>query len=350
MKTVKAFALLMMSVMLLCGCNNTNNNVVKIGVIGPVTGTGSTTSEYWINGLNYSLEHINKNSTGEKYKLIIEDCQSDPTLTVSCYKRLEMQNVKYVIAVGGQFAMAVAPLTKGKDVLYFTTADYYEGILDQTDRGFRVCPKATTYADSAVNYMNRTYGYTNFATFALNTAACLDATTAFSRGVDRVGGKMVFQETYDIGEYEFKNIVRKVADKKAQGIFMTGFGISPVAFVNQIADNNSFDSIVIFGDQNVATKNFVENNKNTKATIHYADVRFPEEMETDYMTRYNGHSNAIVTNSYIIPFLIKEAREKAEDKTVNGQLNYLRNKTISTVIGDVVIDKRGSCDIPMTIY
>ncbi len=344
------FFFMIAAVMLLFGCKDAKNNIVKIGVIGPLTGTGATTSEYWVNGFNLAVEQLNANQTGVTYELIIEDCQSDPAQTVACYKRLEMQGVRYVVAVGGQFAMAVAPLTKDKDVLFFTTADYNEAILDQTNHGFRVFPSSAAFADSAVNYMSRTYGYTNFATFALNTAACLDATTSFAKGVERVGGKMVFQETYDIGAYEFKSVVSRVTDKKAQGIFMTGFGISPVAFVNQIATNKAFDNVALFGDLNIATRSFIENNKNTKATILYSDVRFPEEMENDYMERFNGHSNAIATSSYIIPFLIQDAQTNATEKTIDGMLKYLRGNTINTAIGAIKINDRGSCDIPLQVY
>ena len=261
-----------------------------------------------------------------------------------------MQGIKYIVAVGGQFALAAAPVSKGKDVIYFTSADFNEAILDVTDRGLRVYPNSKTFADTAVNFLTRTYGYNNYGTFALNTVACLEATKAFSAGVISKGGNMVFQETYDIGAYDFKNIVSKVSNKKAQAIFMTGFGISPTAFINQLATNRKFDSIVIFGDLNLATKAFLENNDNKKARIHYADVRFFDEQEKEYMEKYGNHSNGIATSAYIIPFLIREARSKVAHDNIEEQLKYLRGNTITTKLGDVHIDDRGSCAIPMQVY
>lgn len=346
----KNIFILLAIVLVIAGCKNTDNKVVKIGVVGPLTGAGATTSAYWTNGLKYAVDQLNAIEGDEQYKLLIEDCQSDPTQAVACYKRLELQGVKYVLAVGGQFAMAVAPLTKGKDVLFFTTADYNPAILDQTDRGFRVFPSSTTFADTAVNYMKRTYDYHNYATFALNTVACLEATKSFAQGVNRVGGELVFQETYDMGASDFNSVVAKYADKGAEGIFMTGFGISPLAFANQLAANSSYDSVALFGDLNLATKSFVDGIRNNKIKVLYADCRFPNEMETEYVNKYGSHSNAIVTSSYIIPFMVKEARAKTKASDINAQLNYMRGHTINTQLGDIKIDAKGDCEMGVQVY
>lgn len=338
------------AMLLFVGCNRHEKGIVTIGVVGPLTGAGATTSQYWVNGLNFAIDHLNAIEGGEQYKLMIEDCQSDPTQAVACYKRLELQGVKYVFAVGGQFAMAVAPLTKGKDMLFFTTADYNEAVLDQTDCGFRVFPSSETFGGTAANYLYNNYGFTKYASFALNTVACLEASKAFANGVERNGGQMVFQETYDMGDHDFNSLITKDADKEAEAVFMTGFGISPLAFANQLAANSRFDSIFLFGDLNLATKSFVEGIRNDKARVLYADVRFPEETENEYMDKYQGHSNAIVTSSYIIPFLIDEARANASQSSIKAQLDYMRSRTFNTEIGDVDIDEKGNCKISVTVY
>ena len=346
----KTIIILFSALCLLAGCKHNDKNVVKIGVVGPLTGAGATTSAYWTNGLNYAIEHLNAIEGGEKYELLVEDCQSDPAQAVACYKRLELLGVKYVLAVGGQFSMAVAPLTNGKDVLYFTTADYNEAILDQTDHGFRIFPSSVIFADTAVNYLCSNYGVEKYATFALNTVACLEATKAFAKGVERVEGELVFQETYDMGAADFNSVVAKVADKGAEGIFMTGFGISPLAFANQIAANSSFDSIILFGDLNLATKSFVEGIRNSKATICYADCRFPDSLETAYMDKYGSHSNAIVTSSYIIPFMIQNARANADKKSIEEQLKYMRGRTLETKVGNVTLDEKGNCEMGVQVF
>ena len=351
MKNLKSKVLVMFAaMMLLVGCDRNDKEVVKIGVVGPLTGAGATTSEYWVNGLNYAIDHLNAIEGGEQYKLLIEDCQSDPAQAVACFKRLELQDAKYVLAVGGQFAMAVAPLTNGKDMLFFTTADYNEAILDQTDCGFRVFPSSETFGDTAADFLHRNYHYNRYASFALNTVACLEATKAFVNGVERNGGQMAFQETYDMGERDFNSLIAKDADKGAEAVFMTGFGISPLAFTNQIAANSKFDSIVLFGDLNLATKSFIDGIRNEKAKVYYADVKFAEETETEYVNKFQSHSNAIVTSSYIIPFLIDEARTNTNPKDIKAQREYMRNRVFGTKIGDVAIDAKGNCKMSFNVY
>ena len=69
---MKKILLLTLAAFLLVSCNNSNNKTtVKIGVIGPLTGTGATTSDYWVNGFKYAIDQINSKQDGETYELII---------------------------------------------------------------------------------------------------------------------------------------------------------------------------------------------------------------------------------------------------------------------------------------
>jgi len=123
----RIFKLLLYAVLLpfMTCCASSDGGTVNIGVIAPMTGAGAVTVDYWKSGLDMAVEIINSNQT-KKYELLYEDCQSNPTVATACFKRLEMKGVKYFIVLGGQFAMAVAPMTKGKDMLLFTSSDYNE--------------------------------------------------------------------------------------------------------------------------------------------------------------------------------------------------------------------------------
>lgn len=332
-------------------CNNKADNIVKIGVVIPMTGAGSTTAGYWVNGFEMAINKLNAENKDVQYEVVYEDSKSDPATSLSCFKRLEMQGVKYVLAIGGQFAMAIAPATKGKDIIYFTSADYNEAVLDATDCAFRIYPSAKALGTIASDFLAKELDIKKTAAISINTVPCLQAYKAFNENLGKLGGGVEFSDTYDIGAYDFKNTVSKMAEKDFGGIFITGFGISPAAFCAQMASNSKFDNVVLLGDVNLATKSFAENKKNDKAKIYYADAKFSDVFNTEYKQKYNETANSYCGCAYVISHIIDQARKAVKDPNdIASQRNYLRGKEIKTDIATLTIDKKGNSEMEMSIF
>ena len=333
-------------------CGPKKNNVVKIGLVSPMTGAGAAVSDYWVNGFNMAIEELNAKSDDTKYEVIFEDCQSDPATAVSCYKRLEMQGIKYIIGFGGQFAMAIAPMTKGKDILYFTVMDYNETVLDVTDCAFRVYPSAKALGDIAASYLVNTCGLKNFATITMNTVPCLQATQVFCDNIAKMEGvNVTFLDHYDIGSFDFKNTVNKMSEKVCDGIFINGFGISPASFSNQMSYVKKFDGITMFGDVNLSTASFAANNKNDKITVFYADADIKDAFAQAYAEKFNTSANSYASCSYMLPFLVDAARKGVKDvNDIAAQRDFLRGNTIETSASDITFDERGNGEMKMSVH
>lgn len=351
MKTIKKTLFLILLSVLAVSCNNNDSKVVKIGVVSPMTGAGAACVDYWVNGFNLAVEKLNAENKDVKYEIIYEDCQSDPATAVSCYKRLELQGVKYIVGLGGQFAMAIAPMTKGKDMIYFTTADYNEKVLETTDCAFRVYPSAKALGKITSDFFVKELNIKNVATITMNTVPCLQTTNAFGENIRTLDGDIAFQDTYDIGAYDFKNTISKMLGYEFGGIFMNGFGISPAAFCAQIASNSKFDGLAFIGDVNLATKNFMDNKKNDKLRIYYADAKINEDFDANYKQKFNENANSYVGCAYVIPFIVDKARNSVEDiNNLSQQRDFLRGQTIETEVTSVSFDETGNGEMEMTIH
>lgn len=335
---------------LLVSCTG-KNDVVKIGVVGPMTGAGAATADYWVNGLNMAIEQINATENGTQYELVFEDCRSDAKEAVSCYKRLELQGIKYVIAVGGQFAMAIAPLTKEQDMLYFTTSDYNDAVLNATDCAFRAYPSANTLGKTAAEYLYNELGRKNVATVIINTVPNLLAGKAFVAHFEELGGTIAFSDTYDIGQFDFKDMVAKMSREDIDCVFYIGFGQSANAFTTQLYANPKFQDVVILGDVNLSTKDYLTSVENIPLDVYVADTKLSEEFEQLYAEKFNSASNSVASCASIIPFIIDEARQNAEDKSdLKAQLNYIRGREFSSPVGAIQFDETGNVQLPMQVY
>jgi len=321
--------------------------VIEIGIISPMTGAGAACCDYWIDGLNLAVSELNEQ--GGNYKLIYEDCQSDARRAVDCYRFLEAKGVKYIIAVGGQFAMAVAPQTKGKEILYFTTSDYNDAVLKETDRCFRVYPSATTLANTMASFLRDSLKINLLSTVTINTTPNIMVRDYLIKKLDSSTSKILEKETFSIGQYDFKDIVAKISRTETQAVFFTGFGISANSFCNQLASQPKSQNIVITGDVNLSTETFKKNNK-SNLRIYYADSKCGVEFREKFTETYKYQPNSLASCPYIIPFMIHEARIQANENNITSQLEYLRNREISTHIGPIKIEDDENTTIPMEVY
>ena len=346
----KVLSILSAAVLTLC-ISCTKSDVVKIGVVGPMTGAGAATADYWVNGLNLAVEQINARENGTKYELVIEDCQSDAKEAVSCYKRLELQGINYMIAVGGQFAMAIAPLTKEQDVLYFTTSDYNDAVLNATDCAFRAYPSAKTLGKTAADYLYKELGRKSVATVIINTVPNLLAGKAFVEHFESLGGQVTFSDNYDIGQFDFKDMVAKMAGNTVDCVFYIGFGQSANSFLTQLYANPKFKDVVVMGDVNMSTQDFLSSVENIPLPVYVADTKLGEEFEVEYNQKFGTPSNSIASCASIIPFIIDEARQNADNKNdLKAQLNYIRGREFSSPIGSIAFDNIGNVQLPMQVY
>jgi len=344
---MKKIIFVLFAILAFVGCKQ-KDNVITIGVISPMTGAGAACSAYWINGFNLAIDHLNQSSDGVKYEVQFEDCQSNPAEAVNCYKRLELKGIKHFVAVGGQFAMAVAPLTKGKDVILFTTADYNEAILKESDRAIRLYPSGATLASTSANYIVNELKANKIAVVTINSVANLLMSQMFVKDAEALGAEIVYNDTYNIGQADFKDMVTKMSPLQIDAVLLTGFGNSPGAFCNQFATISKFQNAAIVGDVNLYTEDFIASMKNNPLKVYYSDSKLSTEFDKQYRETYGTESNSLSSCAYVIPFLFKDAIASSE--VIAEQYKFLKGKTFSTAVGEIQIDANGNAELPMSTY
>lgn len=349
MKSILKFSLLAVLI-ILAGCKN-DKDVVRIGVVATLTGPGAEAAEYAIRGFNLAIDELNAVDKGHKYEMVYEDCQSNPNLASTCFKRLEAKGVHYIIALGGQFSLVVAPMTDKKQMMYFTIGDYNETVLNMTDCGFRIFPSATTFGEVSARYLLDSLHVSKIATISMNTVPCLMSANSLEEYVKSHDGDIVFQDKYDIGASDFKNTIAKLANTNVEAVFFNGIGVSPTAFCNQLAQYPQFDNLIVLGDVNFTLKSFSDNMKNNGLRVFCADAEMEGGAAQEYLNTHNSRPNTYVNCSYMLPYLIDKAiTESPKKDDFQAQCNVLRGKTITTPAGSITIDEKGNADMAMKVF
>ena len=151
-------AVVMMACMVACGGAQGDNNddVIKIGGIGPLTGSYANYGTSVRNGAKIAVDEINAAGgiDGKQVELLFEDSQADPESAVSAYGKLMDDGMD--VSLGGVFSGETASITAAAvadDILLLTPSGSADKAIEGNDKAFRVCFYDSYQGAAAANYI-----------------------------------------------------------------------------------------------------------------------------------------------------------------------------------------------------
>ena len=151
-------AVVMMACMVACGGAQGDNNddVIKIGGIGPLTGSYANYGTSVRNGAKIAVDEINAAGgiDGKQIELLFEDSQADPESAVSAYGKLMDDGMD--VSLGGVFSGETASITAAAvadDILLLTPSGSADKAIEGNDKAFRVCFYDSYQGAAAANYI-----------------------------------------------------------------------------------------------------------------------------------------------------------------------------------------------------
>ncbi|MDO9182661.1 MAG: ABC transporter substrate-binding protein, partial [Bacteriovorax sp.] len=212
-------------------------DVLKVGVVSPITGATATFGQENVNGIKLAYEKLKK-AGGKKFELVIEDDKSDAIESTNATRKLI--NIDKISAMIGEptssLALASAPIVQEAKIPFIT-------------------PTATNIKVTQVgNYISRACFTDDFqgvvmAKFAINTLKMkkglilVENTSDYSKGLAKsfsdeflkLGGKMASTEelTYVAKDTDFQSLLRKVKRANADFIFIPGYYVEVGLIVKQ---------------------------------------------------------------------------------------------------------------------
>ena len=179
-------------------------NVVKIGVVAPITGQNAIGGQYIKNGVNLAVAEFAKNGItvgGKKYevKIIFEDNENKPDITANAFRKLIDQDG--VIAIVGPDAsstsLAGAPIAQSSQVPVVATFATNPKVTQVGDYIFRACfidpfqgKVMAKYVLENLKVKKAAILYNNGNDFSKGL------TEFFKQAYEKAGGKVVALEAY----------------------------------------------------------------------------------------------------------------------------------------------------------
>ncbi len=333
-------------------------NVIKVGVIAPLTGDVKTFGESTVNGIMLAVEEANRAGgiNGKQIKLFISDDKNDPTEAANAGgKLIELDGVVVIIgSVSTKCSLPLADKCQTARIPMITPTSTNPKVT-VTDDGkhkefiFRAC-----FTDSFQGVVAARFAA---ETLKAKTAAVMfDVGNDYSRGLaeffkrffEQTGGKVVAFESYQKDDVDFSALLTKVKQQKPDVLFLPDYYNKVGLIVKQayqlglackFLGGDGWDSpaMLEIAGKEIAGGYFVN---------HYsADEPRPEVQNwvQKYQARYGHKPDALATLGYDAALLLIAALKNAPNakpEEIQRALSQIRD--YPCVSGSISFDEFGN--------
>lgn len=200
-----------------------DRQVIKIGVIAPLTGVRADAGEFTQNALKIAEKEIAENEN-LKYKLefILEDTKYEPPVAVSALRKLlDFDGVKYVIGpYGSSEVMAAAPVAEEAKTIMLLTGAQSEEISQLGDYIFRIIHNSAQEAPVFAKFVAKKMKSDTLHFLVINSAISDPYLKSFRPSFEAEGKKIGVIEKFDQKATDYKTELAKIKVKNPTDIFL----------------------------------------------------------------------------------------------------------------------------------
>jgi branched-chain amino acid transport system substrate-binding protein len=322
---------------------------IVIGVVAPLTGDVSTFGQSTKQGVELLAKQVNEKGglLGKKVVLKVEDDRNTPTETAAAVQKLITQDkvVAIIGSVASKCTLAGAPIAQSNKVPMISGTSTNEKVTQVGDYIFRAC-----FIDPFQGAVMAKFAWENLKA---KTAACLfDVTNDYTKGLaesfkanfEKLGGKVVEYQTYNVGDQDFKPQLTKIKAKNPDVLFLSDY-YNTVGLIAKQAREMGIKSVLLGGDgwdsaelTKIGGKAIVGG----YFSNHYSkDAKNPEAVAflEAYKKAYNQDPDALAALAYDAGLILFEAIKKAgklDGQAIRDAMASI--KDLKAVSGTITID------------
>lgn len=350
MKTALIFALI--AIAFVAGCIGQQagqpgeKELVKVGVIAPLTGGQAVYGEGMRKGLDMALNEVGN------VRLVYEDEQSDAKAAVTAFTKLtDVDGVKVVIGpVLSGSVLAVAPLAEQKRVIVLSPTATAAKITDAGDYTFRIRETARLHGRAIAEYaISR--NWTKAALMNANAEAALSYADTFDERFAELGGTVVAKELYEKDARDMRTQAEKVRAASSDFVYFTGFAADIGLAMKQLRQLGYEEPFLT--TPAIEDKVFFTNAAGAAEAALYTSPFDPDapaaaEFRQKYDQAYNDSNFAwYVANAYDSLKLVSKIAEECGDDTGCFKQKLYATRDYPGASGTFGFDEKGDVARPL---
>jgi len=238
-----------------CG-GGAGGGTIKIGLLAPLSGAVPTFGVSTQEGTEMAIKEWNDKGgvLGKKLELVVADsqCEADPAVN-GANKLIDQDGVKYIVGeVCSKASIPVSEIVNQKKVVQISPTSTNTGVTVDKDGKVKPFTFRACFIDPFQGLVMAKFaqgkGYkTAFIMFDQGNDYVRGLAEAFEKAFTDMGGQIVGKETYTSTDTDFSAILTKVADSKAEVLYLPDY-YNIVNLVGAQAKDKGITAVMMGGD------------------------------------------------------------------------------------------------------
>ena len=215
------------------GSTAASGDTIKVGVMGPLSGSASVYGQAVVNGATLYLKQVNENGgiNGKQIEILTEDEQGDATQAVNCFTKMVDEGMTALVGdVTTTPTLAVAAESADYNMPMVTASATAEAVTyDAETDTVNANVFRTTFTDpfqgvKMADYAYQKLGYTEAAVIYKKGDDYNEGLAEnFISEFEAQGGTIVDSETYSDGDVDYKTQLTSILGKNPQVVFCPNY-------------------------------------------------------------------------------------------------------------------------------
>jgi branched-chain amino acid transport system substrate-binding protein len=342
-----------------------DGDVIKIGVVSPLSGANSRYGAYAVKGADLAVNEINAAGgvLGKKLELVQGDSQCVPAEGVSATQRMiRFDNVSMIIGdVCSSVTLAMQPVVEQAGVLLINAASSNPEITYRAGVGgykwtFRTYPTDEVRAAAALEFAV-SKGYTRFSVLSVDTDFGRGAINFTKKYLSRNHAQIVSEDYYKETETDFRPVLSKIRYVGAQAILMYGLADTTPIVAQQMHEMGLAGKVALIGNAEFTTPSTIAAAPDvlngaieTVAWLPSWPDRRSLKFVADYKNAYSGDMPNVhaYTHWEAVHLLAQAIRNAHSTKDSDVRAALIKIK-YDSVMGPVTFDDHQQAVVPIVL-
>jgi len=335
--------------------------VVKIGAILPLTGRFAFMGEPLKKAMDLAVKQINSQDggiAGKRAEILYADSQGDPKMGVSAAQKLiDVNNVKIITTFLTGVSEAVKPVTEEKRILLiaqtvsptitkdakYTIRMHYSFVKE----GQLLSEHLLTVGQQPIGFIRSKDPSTSF-----------EVEKIIIPRLREKGFTQIIDETFDVGNKDFKPHVLKMKTEGVKQIGLLGYGNDMLNLLKELKAAGLFSNVRICGNLGFVELPAETPNELSKEVVFTAPPYLIESQKTDAVKRFEEAYRAAYQAetisysayyAYDVLYLLKKAIEAARSDEVEELRRILSNESFELMTGIYKFSEDGDAHPPAVL-
>lgn len=354
MRNTLIFVILIISMIFLTGCNTQREEIIKIGVVLPLTSEGTTDqAQASQQAILLAVDEINAQGgiNGKKVEAIFEDsqCQASKGVT-GINKLINIDKVVFIIGDICDFVTgAIMPVAETNKVVLITPGSTSPDISEAGDYIFRFWFSEDELGGMVAEEV-RSEGMDRLAIIYINNAWGTAQHDSVKRRFEEIGGRVVAEEVVDPGTADYRTVLLKTEDKFPDSYYI---GLHPdglVLTMKRMQELNINKPVFSHGGLIGSTQTLGLGGDLLEGIVAPFIYNPRPEFRDKFVERFGTEPGITADSSYdsvqAVVRIIKRTGKTDSDTIKNG-LYELQN--YEGVSGKISVDKKGDVHRPLRL-